>query len=130
MLPRTGGWSQTERIRAVHDLALDTLQVALDGLSARQRVIADNLANIETPRFLAGRVDFETSLREAVDEGSPRRMQLSTSRSTDPTLPNGNNVRLDEESIAMAETELRYQLAAEGVNAKYRLLRSAIGNSA
>ena len=32
----------------------------LRGLSLRQRTIADNIANIETPRFLAGTVDFGT----------------------------------------------------------------------
>ena len=47
------------------------LHSALRGLSLRQRTIADNIANIETPRFLAGKVDFESSLREAASEGRP-----------------------------------------------------------
>ena len=47
------------------------LQAALRGLSLRQRTIADNIANVETPGFLAGRVDFETSLREATAAGRP-----------------------------------------------------------
>ena len=35
---------------------------ALDALSLRQRVIADNIANVNTPGFLAGRVQFEDAL--------------------------------------------------------------------
>ena len=31
---------------------------ALDGLAMRQRVIADNIANLQTPGFRAGRVSF------------------------------------------------------------------------
>ena len=50
----------------MQDLALGALHGALRGLSARQRVMADNVANVETPKFLASQVDFEDSLREAI----------------------------------------------------------------
>ncbi len=46
------------------------MNTALDGLALRQRVIADNVANIQTPGFLAGRVSFEDSLASAVADGS------------------------------------------------------------
>ena len=42
------------------------IYAALNGLAARQRVIANNVANVETPGFIAGRVSFEDSLREAI----------------------------------------------------------------
>lgn len=111
----------------MHDLALGVLHSALRGLAARQRVLADNVANVETPMFLAGRVDFESSLREAIDDGNPSAARITDSRSLAPTNPNGNNVNLDEEMISLVDTELRYQLAVEGVNAKYRVLRTSIG---
>lgn len=111
----------------MHDLALGALHSALRGLSARQRVQADNVANVETPEFLAGRVDFEASLRDAVRSGSPASFSVSSSRSMAPTGVNGNNVSLDEEMMGLIDTELRYELAVEGVNAKYRLLRTAMG---
>ncbi len=111
----------------MHDLALGALHSALRGLSARQRVQADNIANVETPDFLAGKVDFEASLRDAVRGGQPAGFEVSSHRSTAPTGMNGNNVSLDEEMLGMIDTELRYELAVEGVNAKYRLLRTAMG---
>lgn len=111
----------------MHDLALGALHSALRGLSARQRVLADNVANVETPQFLAGRVDFENSLRDAIAAGAPGSGRITDRRSLAPTRPNGNNVNLDEEMIALIDTELRYELAVEGVNAKYRVLRTAIG---
>ena len=37
------------------DVASVTMRSALDGLATRQRVIADNIANVQTPGFRAGR---------------------------------------------------------------------------
>lgn len=111
----------------MQDLAIGALHSALRGLSARQRVMADNVANLETPKFLASEVDFEASLREAVRAGDPARFEVSSRHSMAPTGPNGNNVSIDEQTIGLAETELRYKLASEAVSYKFRLVRSAIG---
>ncbi|MCW2531724.1 MAG: flagellar basal-body rod protein FlgB, partial [Blastococcus sp.] len=53
----------------IGDATSTTLHAALSGLAQRQRVTADNIANIQTPGFLAGRVDFESSLRGALRNG-------------------------------------------------------------
>lgn len=94
----------------------------------RQRTIADNIANIETPRFLAGRVDFESSLRAAA-AGEAEVAAPTTSRSLEPTRLNGNNVNLDMETVAAMETGLRYELTVTALNNKLNGLRTAIGRS-
>lgn len=43
-----------------------TLHGALDGLSARQRVISNNLANADTPGFKASEVAFEAQLQKGL----------------------------------------------------------------
>lgn len=113
----------------ISDATSVTLQQALDGLQRRQEAITDNVANLETPGFLAGRVDFEASLARAVAGGGPSGAEVAVRRSTAPTNVNGNNVRLDEETISMVETGLSYQLAVEAMNGKFRLLRTAIGGA-
>ena len=112
----------------MQDVTISALHAALRGLSARQRVIADNVANIETPGFTAGRVDFESSLAAALSEGHDPLTTSSPifSRSNDEAMPNGNNVRLDEEMLAGTETNLRYQLITNAMSDKFRLLRSVI----
>jgi flagellar basal-body rod protein FlgB len=105
------------------------LHSALRGLSLRQRTIADNIANIETPRFLAGRVDFESDLREAVEDGRTPTGVGQVSRSLQPTRIDGNNVNLDEETLAAAETGLRYELTITALTNKFNSLRTAIGSS-
>lgn len=113
-----------------HDTTTATLHAALRALATRQRVLAENVANIETPGYQARRVEFEESLRRAVAGGNPERSAVAITTSTAPAGPNGNNVSLDEETLALTETGLRYQLLTQAVDAKLRLLRTAIGRGA
>ena len=114
----------------IGDITTRTLNEAMTGLSMRQRTIADNLANIETPGFLAGKVDFESSLRLALRSGEdPRTTELATARSLEPTRANGSNVNLDEEAVAGQETLLTQQLIAQALTGKFRSLRTAISGS-
>jgi flagellar basal-body rod protein FlgB len=110
----------------VSDITMTAVQVALRGLALRQRAIADNIANVETPGYQAERVDFEGSLRNALDGLDPQATSITTSRSLDPTNQAGNNVKLDDETVSLIDTNLRYQLAVEAASAKFRLLRTAI----
>jgi flagellar basal-body rod protein FlgB len=111
----------------IADATSTALHAALTGLAQRQRVTADNIANINTPGFLAGRVDFESSLRSAIGNGeSPSISGGTVARSLQPTNTNGNNVNLDSETVTATETGLRYQLALNALDGKYSLLRTAL----
>ena len=104
------------------------LYAALNGLAARQRVIANNVANVETPGYIAGRVSFEDSLRAALRDGEAGGTSVATLRSTDPVNVNGNNVSLDNEVVSLTQTDLGYQLMVSALNSKFGLLRTAIGS--
>ena len=107
------------------------IYAALNGLAARQRVIANNVANVETPGFIAGRVSFEDSLRSAIANGDDAAtISVSTRSSTDPVNVNGNNVSLDNEVVGLTQTDLAYQLMIQAINQKFGLLRTAIGGGA
>ena len=115
---------------AMIDSTGSAIYAALNGLAARQRVIANNVANVETPGFIAGKVSFEDSLRAAISGGDAGATSVSTVRSTDPVNQNGNNVSLDNEVVSLTDTDLRYQLMVQAMNQKFGLLRTAIGNGA
>ena len=115
---------------SMNDLTMTALEDALRGLATRQRVIADNIANVQTPGFLARRVDFESSLRSAIDSGMASPATVDISQSTAPTRLDGNNVNLDDETVDLMQTGLRYQTMLEGMNAKFRLLGTAIRGEA
>ena len=109
------------------DVTSATLHTALAGLSKRQRVIADNIANLQTPGYLAGRVSFEDSLRSALASGtSPASVSPTVTRSLEPTREDGNNVNLDDETVANVDTGMRYQLVLRALDAKFGLLHDVI----
>ena len=110
----------------MNDVTMTALHSALRGLSTRQRVIADNVANIQTPGFRAGRVDFESALTTALEDGETPTVEASLARSTAPTRLDGNNVNLDDETVAMLETTMRYELTIRAMTEKFNLLRTAI----
>ena len=101
---------------------------ALDGLSMRQRVIADNIANLQTPGFRAGRVSFEASLADAVRQGTGA-AAAAGSRSDEPARADGNNVNLDTETLSAIDTNLRYELATRAVDGTFDKLRTAMRTS-
>jgi flagellar basal-body rod protein FlgB len=110
----------------VLDLTMQAIQTSLDGLAARQRIIAQNLANAETPGYVAQNVNFEDSLRSAMSTGDPADAGITTSNSTDATLPNGNNVNVDTETVGLVDTGLRYQLATQSMNNEFSILRTSL----
>lgn len=110
----------------ISDLTTSTLHRALDGLDRRQAAIANNIANLETPGYLATQVSFEESLRSAVDAGRPFDAAVTEERSLAPTRLNGNNVNVDMEILANSEVNLRQQLAVQALSSKYQLLRTSI----
>lgn len=109
------------------DITLSVLQSALNGLTERQRVIANNVANLSTPGFTASRVDFEDSLRAAIAAGdAPGPDQAVVTTTADPATQNGNNVNVADQTVGLAETELRYQAVVGAVNARFQILRTSI----
>jgi len=111
----------------------DTFGIAGSGLMTHRKwldAVSDNIANVNTPGFLAGRVDFESSLKGSLRSGdTPQVTGGTTLRSLEPTNTNGNNVNLDQETLIATETGLRYQLALNALDGKYNSLRTALRTS-
>ncbi len=111
------------------DNVAQALHFALDGLSQRQRVIADNIANVNTPGFRASAVQFEGSLRSAIAAGT-----ITSGTPDVTTVPaggragvNGNNVDLGAETIQAMQSVFRYQLLSRATTDRYELVRIAGG---
>ena len=104
------------------------LQSALDGLSLRQKTIAANIANVNTPGYQAKRVAFEEALGRSVSQGSGA-IGATTSRSLEPTRLDGNNVNLDTETLSNVDTVLRYQFATQAMNSELTAVRAAFRTS-
>lgn len=121
----------------ISDVTLAALQAALDGTALQQRTIAGNIANLETPGYVARRVSFEDSLRSAIaatregrgDVGEPlARAGASVTRDPSPPGPDGNNVDIEREMTELSEAGLRYEALVRLIRRKFQMLGTAIGD--
>ena len=104
---------------------LDFQGKALVLRAERQRVIASNIANVQTPNYLAQRVVFEDALSSAVRDGNGV-VAGTIATSLEPTREDGNNVNLDTETLLNIETNLRYQVATQAANGAFSSMRTAM----
>ena len=113
------------------------LRSAHDGLSYRQKVSADDVANADTPDYTAHNVSFEDSLRGALDTagktGSASAMAAisdvtpTVSASTAQRGADGNNVDLANESLTAMQATYSYQLLSRAVGDRFGMITTAIG---
>jgi len=111
------------------DQILNVLQFAVDGLSQQQQVVANNLANADTPGFTADQVNFESSLQQALASPDGGQATVTVTASPDAPGSNGNNVDTGQQLVAADQTTLQYQTMVEMLNAQYRLIQGAAGGS-
>lgn len=101
------------------------MESALDGLALRQRAIANNIANVNTPGYQARRVDFEAALSRSVANGNGRNT-ATTATSLEPTRLDGSNVNLDTETLSNIDTVLRFQFATQAASGPFNSIRTAL----
>ena len=110
------------------------LGVALRGTQARNDAIMNNIANVDTPRFTARRVVFESALADAVDRWrSTGELDLSRTR---PALRvqeggfafrmDGNNVDMEREMVALFNNSVRYDVLVNSVLHNSRVFNSVL----
>jgi flagellar basal-body rod protein FlgB len=100
----------------------------LDVLSARQRQVAANVANADTPGYKTRDLDFQAELERQIrtPSSSARPMPVMHEISGLPVRNDGNNVSLDREARLLAENALRFNVASNLLKSQIRMVRSAI----
>ena len=111
----------------------DLLAAALRAESLRQRAIASNVANLETPGYRRVDVKFEEMLARKMDEGGGK-VDVSTVKpevyqpQNTAVKANGNDVNLETEVGAMVKNSLRYrtlmQLLIKKVNGLDKIINT------
>ncbi len=120
---------------------LDILKRSMDAALVRREVIADNIANSDTPNFKRSVVTFESELERALR--SERTVQfpmlLTDTRHINPGEPidyrtvqprrvldylttsknNGNNVDIEEEGVNALQNQLLYETMTQAVSAEF-----------
>jgi flagellar basal-body rod protein FlgB len=121
--------------------ALDFHSQALALRAERQRVIAGNIANAETPGYQARDFDFASALRAAsgesrTGEGIARNvMNNGALGSVQPTLRyavpsqtnlDSNTVDMDRERAAFADNSVKYEATLRFINGNVRTMLDAM----
>jgi flagellar basal-body rod protein FlgB len=97
------------------------LERYMDLLSARQKLVASNIANADTPGYTSQDIDFQSEFQSAIGL-PPSVVQVSGL----PVKNDGNNVNLDRESRLLAENALRFQVASSLLRSQIQTVKSAI----
>src|SRR5438552_18939783 len=94
----------------------------LDLLSTRQKLVASNIANADTPGYKTQDVDFQFEFMSLVNGQQPQTIQPSGLAEK----PDGNNVSLDREARMLAENAIRFNLASALLHNEFKSVHSAI----
>ena len=100
----------------------DTLERYMDVLSARQKVVASNIANADTPGYKTKDIDFQSEFRSALGGATPQSFEVAGL----PVKNDGNNVSLDRESRLLTENDMRFNLASNLVRSEVQAIRAAL----
>ncbi len=106
------------------------LQRAISGAAMRQEVLANNLANAETPGFRRSDVDFHSTLAQAMKSGDAEAIEGTTfaaQQESQVMRADGNGVDIDVENATMASNALEYETLVAVARGRTDVLRSAMG---
>lgn len=130
---------------------VDILHRGMDVAVARRQVISDNIANADVPNFKRSTINFESSLKKALE--SEKAEPLMAMDTTDPrhiksfspsdyskveprrvldylttSKNNGNNVDAEQEMMDSLTNQLSYTLQAQAINFEYNQIGLVLRN--
>jgi flagellar basal-body rod protein FlgB len=91
-------------------------------VSARQKLVASNIANADTPGYQTKDVDFENELQSQMLGAKPNVIEVSGLKNKN----DGNNVDIDREARLLAENALRFSVASNLAHSELSTIRTAI----
>ena len=125
-------------------MGVEKLSLALNTASVRNDVIAENIANADTPGYKAKDLKFYDVMNEALGKGK----KLPLARTDEQHLPSanralnpseyvyeqnnpsvrndGNDVNHDYEMSQMAENSIRYQMLAQFTAGKFTKIKEIL----
>jgi len=107
----------------------DSIEAALKAENLRQKAIASNIANIETPKYRTVDVKFEDMLNKAMlqaDRSGTGQVEAELYQPCETSInEKGNDVNLELEIGKMVENTLRHKAYIRILNKKYQQMTLA-----
>ncbi len=129
------------------DNSLRFQQQALSLLNQRQDILASNIANADTPGYLARDIDFSQQLKKAMSNGpqatAPLALKLTTNKHIAASAPamhssqllyrvpdqpsaDGNTVDMDRERVSFVDNSIKYQSSLTMLGGEIKSMMSVI----
>jgi len=107
----------------------------LDTTAQRSGIIATNIANIDTPGYHARDLDFRSQLASQLasstpSDDAPPFAPRVTEVAGLTERPDGNNVNIDREGLALGQLQLQFQSGVAFMRAEIHRLNQAIHEGA
>ena len=122
------------------DMTVSSLERGLDFSATKNKVIQQNIANVDTPNYKAKAVDFQAIYNQEKEK------QLDAYRTNERHVPfskspqhvgvhtydhlkyrqNGNGVDMDYEQAKLAENQIYYHSLVDRLNGKFNTLQQVI----
>ena len=120
----------------LNSTSMALLEKSLDSVWQRQKVIANNIANVATPGYKSQHLEFESLLENrleaagrdedsairAIEQVKPKVVRDENTAS----LEDGNNVDLDHENIEMARAQMQYSYLTNSISAQLKRLKYVV----
>lgn len=116
---------------------IKSLESALNATAARQNVISQNIANVDTPFYKAKEVIFKHELEKAISIQAKKTHSkhidfkyhansdyLIRAKNNTVMNNNGNNVDIDKEMALLAENQILYNALIERLNGKFNAIKT------
>ena len=121
---------------------VNVLDKAADASALRNKIIGNNIANVDTPGYKRQDVAFEQDLQralknsryESLDDkvGSVKLKRLNGTVYTDYAnysyRVDGNNVDIDNENVELASNQLKYNGIIQSMTQQFTNLKSVMGS--
>ncbi|MGN0437911.1 MAG: flagellar basal body rod protein FlgB [Lachnospiraceae bacterium] len=119
---------------------INVLDKAADAANARNEVLANNIANVDTPNYKRKDVSFQNYLEQALigaESLDTRVAEVNTHLSdfggvtyTDSSVLSyrldGNNVDIDTENAYLAENQIRYNALVEQIGQEFSRYKTVL----
>lgn len=119
---------------------ITSLEKAISQSTAKQKVISNNIANVDTPNYKAQEVRFDTALSNEMQKlhanktnskhiefgGSDVSSYRIVTKNNTNYNHNGNNVDIDQEMTEMAKNQIQYNALIERLSGKFNSLKTVI----
>ena len=116
---------------------VNVLGKAADASWLRNDILANNLANVDTPGYKRKDIDFESQLRRALGSSRYESVDSKVSHVTSTELEgrvytdaanfsyrlDGNHVDIDTENVELASNQIKYNGLMSGINQEFANLK-------